>query len=387
MTKNRYSGKKVIVRVDHNVPIDDKKRITSDFRIRSSVPALKSLINQGAKTIIISHLGTPKKGETSPLSMRDISRRLEEYINKEIKFLSYNINDWRLKEEIEMMNDGDVVYLENIRRFKDELENTNSFSRELAQLGDIYINDAFSAFHRKHSSTYGLATLLESEIGHTAKAEIETLNRIKLKSDKPLVTIIGGEKIVEKLNAMEGLLNESDVILTGGIIATIFLQVLNYPISHSFSSTLLEQAKRILNESYTSNKKVIIPEDVYVLRGSNGYYINIDSIIPGDIIMDIGPKTILTYEKIITSAKTIFWSGPLGKIEDTIASKGSVHIAQKIASCKAFSVIGGGHTVGLLDQLNLIQNCSFVSTGGSACLKYLSNNNLPVLNLFTEKTF
>ncbi|MGR5997828.1 phosphoglycerate kinase [Bacillus cereus] len=176
--------------------------------------------------------------------MRDISRRLEEYINKEIKFLSYDINDWRLKEEIEMMNDGDVVYLENIRRFKDELENTNSFSRELAQLGEIYINDAFSAFHRKHSSTYGLATLLESEIGHTAKAEIETLNRIKLNSDKPLVTIIGGEKIVEKLNAMEGLLNESDVILTGGIIATIFLQVLNYPISHSFSSTLLEQAKK-----------------------------------------------------------------------------------------------------------------------------------------------
>ena len=386
------NGKKVLVRCDFNVPLDENLNITDDTRITAALPTIKYLMENGAKVILCSHLGRPKGEVNEKYSLKPVSKRLGELLNTDVKFATDIVGD-SAKSMVESLKNGEVGLLENVRFDPREEKNDEDLSKELARLCDgIYVNDAFGTAHRAHSSTEGVSHFVKEAVaGFLMQKEIEFLSGTLENPKKPFVAILGGAKVSDKIGVIENLLEKVDKILIGGGMAFTFLKAQGFEIGKSIcEDDKLEEANNILKKAEEKNVKIVLPKDVHIAKEfSNESEDKIVQItnIPADFEgMDIGLKTIETFIDELEGAKTILWNGPLGVCEFDKFRIGTEKIAEAISkNSMATSVVGGGDSVAAIKKLGLEKNFSHISTGGGASLELLEGKALPGLVCLTDK--
>mgnify|MGYP001346373313 CR=1 FL=1 len=380
--QENLSQKKILLRLDLNVPLKDGF-ITDETRINKILPIINFLIEKKAKIIIISHVGRPKGKINKILSLKPICENLEKKIKKKITLLYDNI--FKLKKEDLFKNPLDqIVFLENIRFYKEEEENDKSFAKHLASFADFYVNDAFSCSHRAHASVSKITEFLPSFAGLQLETEINALNKVTAEIKKPITCIIGGSKISTKIGIIKNLIPKFDNIIIVGGMANNIISYKGNNIGKSIKEENYKNAiKEIFEISEDSSCKLIFPEDVLVGKNmkDKSKVKELGDITDDDLILDIGPKTIEKIKDIIKTSKTILWNGPAGYFENPNFANGSYEIAKTIAEKNRdgsiYSVIGGGDTIALINQINLIQEFDFVSTAGGAFLEYLEGKDLP----------
>ncbi len=382
------SGKRVFVRVDYNVPMNAELKIVDDTRITATLPTIKYLIEHNARVILCSHLGRPN-GQVDPkLSLRPVLARLSKLLDRPVSFAE-DILDKSTIEMVDKMHDGDVLMLENIRFYKEEDENDEKFAKYLAGLADIFVLEAFATAHRKHASTYGVAKLLPSAVGFLVEQELLIFDKVLNSPDHPFVAILGGAKVADKLPVIENLLDKVDTILIGGGMAYTFIKAIGGNVGISIvDNTKIELASEILDKAKEKGVKIILPidnvgakefcEDAEAKLFNSGFFAD---DYQG---MDIGPKTIKTFKKVIKKAKTIVWNGPLGVYEYEKFKKGTNKIAKYVAKSKAISVIGGGDSVAAIQSLGVAKKVTHLSTGGGASLMLLQGKKLPCVEVIDD---
>ena len=381
-------GKKVYLRVDFNVPLDDSGNITDASRITKELPTIKYLIAHGARVIICTHLGRPK-GEPNPrLSTIVIAKYLVGVLHCKIKFSPTDIGD-EVKKMADELQDGEVLVLENIRFYKEEEENSPIFASKLASLADIYVNDAFGTAHRKHASIYGVAKLLPNAVGFLMGNEINTITEVLEKPEHPFVAILGGAKVSDKLAVVHNLIKLCDTVLIGGGMAYTFLKAQGAKIGKSlYEENCLEDAKAILEEAKQNNKEIILPVDhiASTILSPNATVIKIPTKdIPDSLVgLDIGKKTIKLFVKKIKQAKTIIWNGPMGVFEYEAFKRGTKKIAKAVAKNKGKTIVGGGDSIAALHALKLDKDIYHISTGGGASLKLIAGESLPGVDVISD---
>ena len=381
-------GKKVFLRVDFNVPLDDSGNITDASRITKELPTIKYLIAHGARVIICTHLGRPK-GEPNPrLSTIVIAKYLVGVLHCKIKFSPTDIGD-EVKKMADELQDGEVLVLENIRFYKEEEENSPIFASKLASLADIYVNDAFGTAHRKHASIYGVAKLLPNAVGFLMGNEINTITEVLEKPEHPFVAILGGAKVSDKLAVVHNLIKLCDTVLIGGGMAYTFLKAQGSKIGKSlYEENCLEDAKAILEEAKQNNKEIILPIDhiASTILSPNATVIKIPTKdIPDSLVgLDIGKKTIKLFVKKIKQAKTIIWNGPMGVFEYEAFKRGTKKIAKAVAKNKGKTIVGGGDSIAALHALKLDKDIYHISTGGGASLKLIAGESLPGVDVISD---
>lgn len=386
------NGKKVLVRCDFNVPLDENLNITDDTRITAALPTIKYLMENGAKVILCSHLGRPKGEVNEKYSLKPVSKRLSELLNTDVKFATDIVGD-SAKSMVDSLEDGEVGLLENVRFDPREEKNDEVLSKELASLCDgIYVNDAFGTAHRAHSSTEGVSHFVKEAVaGFLMQKEIEFLSGTLENPKKPFVAILGGAKVSDKIGVIENLLEKVDKILIGGGMAFTFLKAQGFEIGKSIcEDDKLEEANNILKKAEEKNIKIVLPKDVHVAKEySNDSEDKIvqTANIPVDFEgMDIGLKTIETFIDELEGAKTILWNGPLGVCEFDKFRIGTEKIAESISKNReAISIVGGGDSVAAIKKLGLEDNFSHISTGGGASLELLEGKALSGLVCLTDK--
>ena len=376
------NNKKILLRLDLNVPLVNDK-ITDTTRIDKILPTINFLLSQNTKIIIISHVGRPKGKVVKELSLNPICKDLEVKLNQNIKLISKNIKEIN-NTDLFVGNDEKIVMLENIRFYSEEEKNNQKFAKQLATLGDIYVNDAFSCSHRAHASIDEITNFLPCYSGLQLDSEINALKKITSEIKKPITCIIGGSKISTKINIIKNLITKYDNILIVGGMAN---NIIKYAGNNIGKSLQEENSNPIIKEIFslleTHNCKIIYPQDVVVGKNLNDSprIKELNEISADDMILDIGPKTIKVICNIIDKSNTILWNGPAGYFENPSFANGSIEIAKKIVennkSNKIYSVAGGGDTVSLLNNLNAVNDFNFVSTAGGAFLEYLEGRELP----------
>jgi len=375
-------NKKVLLRLDLNVPLDDGK-ISDTTRIDKIIPTLKLLNKQKTKIIILSHVGRPNGKVLKEFSLKPICENLQDQLGLNVKLITQNINEIKNKEFFDNF-DEEIFMLENIRFYAEEEKNDNKFAKHLAGLGDLYVNDAFSCSHRSHASIVEISKFLPSFSGLQLDSEIYALTKITSEIIKPISCIIGGSKISTKINVIKNLIPKLDNIIIVGGMANNFIEYFGYNIGKSLKEKNCDLIiEEIISLSKKEKCKIIYPEDVLVSRDLNGSSKKkeLSEILTDEMILDIGPKTINKITNIIDISKTILWNGPAGYFENPIFANGSIQIAKKIIENnklnKIFSVVGGGDTVSLLNNINVVDSFDFVSTAGGAFLEYLEGKKLP----------
>jgi phosphoglycerate kinase len=381
-------GKRVLVRVDFNVPMEDGK-ITDETRIKESLPTIKKIIGDGGKCILMSHLGRPKGEKNLKYSLRPAAIHLAALLRKSVFFSDDCISQDTRKIAAELKN-GDVLLLENLRFHEEEEENDDNFSKELASYGDIYVNDAFGAAHRAHASTVGVTKFISTRAaGYLMEKELDHLSKIVNNPEHPFIAILGGSKISGKIDVIKSLLEKADKILIGGGMVFTFYKAMGSSIGQS----LLEEDKIKLAKELIENAKgkIILPIDIVVadkFENSAKTRIVYGNEMPDDMIgMDIGPETIKIFTDEIKQAKTIFWNGPMGVFEMNNFAKGTYAIAKAMAEATkkgAFTVIGGGDSVAAVNKAGVTNKISHVSTGGGASLEYLEGKELPGVEALSD---
>jgi phosphoglycerate kinase len=360
------TDKRILVRIDANVPLstaDKGGRITDDFRLRAVLPTIHYLLNRRARVVLMSHLGRPGGKTDSRLSLRPIFDHLAGLIHQPILFAPKIFSD-STTTAIEGLHQGQLLGLENLRFDPGEDKNSRTFARRLANYGEIYVNDAFSVSHRQSASIVAITEFLPSYAGLLMEKEVKVLSELMRHPAKPYVAIIGGAKIADKLPVMRKLLDHVDWLLVGGGVANTFLAAEGASVKRSLvDSDQISAAKRILHQG---KGRIVLP---------------LDYLWHQDKILDIGPKTVELFRSHLDKACTVFWSGPVGLIEDKDYARGSVAMAKTMADLKATTVVGGGNTIELVDKLGLTNRMSFVSTGGGASLEFLSGAHLPGLKV------
>ena len=374
LRKSNIKNKVVILRLDLNVPVFNNK-ILSDFRIIKSIPTIEYLLKNNNKIIIISHFGRPKEGEyVKEYSLEKVSKRLSSKINLKVKL----VKDWSNGIKF---TDSNVVMCENIRFQKGEKSNNTTLSKLIAALGDVYVFDAFGVAHRKEASTFGVTSFIDSYAGLLIEDEIKNINKLVTNTKSPLVTIISGAKVSTKLNLINSLINKTDYMIIGGGILNTFLAALNYNIGLSlYEKSFVDEAKKIIKS--TNFKKIILPIDVVCSDDrqlDNPQNKLISMVQSSDKILDVGKKTLSKYIDIVKNAKTVFWNGPLGYLEQKPYDFGTIQLSKAIASANNFSIIGGGDTIPIIEKLGIENNISCLSTGGGSLLKYIEGEKLPIL--------
>jgi len=380
-------GKRIIVRVDLNVPLKDK-RIQDSTRIEQVLPFLKDLVKRKSKIILISHLGRPNGIKDSALSLLPVYKYLKEKLDTNMYFYTGEIND-EVKTKSSYLKDSEVLLIENIRFFKEETENDESFSKKLGELGEIYINDAFSCSHRKQSSIYNITKFVkEIYAGPLLKKEIAAIDLVIKNKKDPVTCIIGGSKVSTKIGIIFNLLKSVSNIIIVGAMANSFLAYKKYEIGKSLKETNSDEVvKKILVEAEVNKCKILIPEDCLVSKSFEGRAISKDIkfVDKDDIILDVGPKTIKIIEEIIDNSNTIMWNGPAGYYESKNFALGTNAIAQRISentkNRSLISVLGGGDTVSAINKSGLELSFTHLSTAGGAFLEYLEGKDLPGLSV------
>ncbi len=380
--------KVVLVRADFNVPQDASLNITDDTRIQATLPTLKYILDQGAKKLVLmSHLGRPDGKVVAKYSLQPVALRLSQLLGQKVLFLNDCVGA-NLKAEI-MQAKEKVILLENLRFHAEEEANDVNFSKQLASLADVFVNDAFGTAHRAHASTEGVTHFLKSAAGFLLEKEIKYLGNAVSNPAQPFMVILGGSKVSDKIGVIENLLPKCDAIIVGGGMAYTFLKAQGKQIGNSkLEKDKLDLAKTILGQAQALKKEILLPIDNVVVD-------NIDpeakteivgeNIPDGKIAVDIGPQTIKLFEAKLSSAKTIVWNGPLGIFEMDAFSKGTLEVAKYIANLKTISIIGGGDTAAAIAKFKLEDKMSHISTGGGASLEFLEGKTLPGIAALTEK--
>jgi len=383
-------GKTVFLRVDFNVPLDDKGRIRDETRIRASLPTLNHLLEHGAKLIVASHLGRPK-GEFNPqLSLKPIARKLSELLAHKVIFAPDVIGD-KVDQLKKNLQEGQVLLLENLRFYPGETENDPDFTQNLSKDVDCYVNDAFGACHRAHASVVGIPARVEkSAAGFLLSKEIECLNKIIHSPEKPYTAILGGAKVSDKIPIIRNLSNKADNILIGGAMAYTFFAAEGLGVGRSLVEKDKEgMAMELLFMAKERDVNFRLPMDHIAAKeiasGVQTEVIDRFPIPEGMMGLDIGPKTAESYAGIIGEARTILWNGPMGVFEIDEFAAGTIKIAKAVADSGAFSIIGGGDSVAAVYKAGVSDKISHISTGGGASLEYIANENLPGLEALTEK--
>ena len=380
--QENLEGKVVLLRLDLNVPIKNRL-ITDETRINKILPVLNFLIKKKCKILIISHVGRPKGKINNDLSLKPICENLEIKTAQKIRLVKENIYKIK-KEDIFKNSKNQIVFLENIRFYEEEEKNDTNFSRNLARLGDIFVNDAFSCSHRAHASVSKITKFLPSFAGLQLETEVRALKKVTTEIKKPVTCIVGGAKISTKIGLIKNLIPKFDNIIIVGAMANNILNHKGNPIGKSLKE---ENCKSVIDEIFETAKKnsclINYPEDVVVGKSMSDKATikELNEVSNDDLILDIGPKTIKKIKDIIEKSKTILWNGPAGYFENPNFANGSIEIAKKInennISNKIFSVAGGGDTISLLNSINAVKNFNFVSTAGGAFLEYLEGKELP----------
>lgn len=382
-------GKRVLVRVDFNVPMNNDFKITDETRIVEALPTINYLIENGAKVILCSHLGRPDGVVQTKLSLRPVMSALTRLLEKSVTLIE-DVYDENTKTTIDNMNEGDVVLLENIRFWKEEEKNDKEFASLLASFADVFVFDAFATAHRKHASTYGVAKLLPSVVGFLVEKELEVFNKVLSNPEHPFVAIMGGAKVSDKIPVIENLLDKVDTILIGGGMSYTFVKAIGGEVGQSLvDKQRIEVASQILDKAKEKNVRIVLPIDNYgadqfsnnakMKRFNSGFF---SKDFQG---MDIGPSTTRMFKHIIKDAKTIVWNGPMGVYEFPKFRRGTRKIAKYVAKSKAVSVIGGGDTVAAIHELGFTHKVTHLSTGGGASLKLLEGASLPAIDIIEEK--
>src|SRR3989338_670686 len=376
--------KKVIVRADFNVPLDKKTNdIKEEKRIRESLPTIRFLIERGAKVILCSHLGRPNGKIVEPLRMDKIADRLQQLLNKKVKKLDDCIGDY-IKQGISKMKDRDIIVLENLRFHPEEEANDDDFSKQLGELADLYVNDAFGTCHRAHASTYGIAKYLKSAAGFLVEKELNVMGKAMESPQRPFIGILGGVKVSDKIKLIENLLAKVDKLLLGGAMIFTFYksQGVNVGLS-KVDKDGIDLAKKILKDS-----KIVLPVDVVAAdkfdADANAKVAYVNSIPNKWMGLDIGPETIRKYEEILNGAKTVIWNGPLGVFEFDKFANGTKEIAKFLSGLKAVTIIGGGDSAAAVEKFGYADKLTHVSTGGGASLEFFEGKKLPCIEALEE---
>ena len=378
-------GKRVLVRVDFNVPIKDGE-ITDDTRIRAALPTIKYLIDEGASLILCSHLGRPKKGPEPAFSLKPVAEYLGTLISEKVYFAADCVGSIA-KDAVNKLGPKEILVLENTRFHDGEKKNDPEMAKELASYADVFVNDAFGTAHRAHASNVGVSEYLPAVAGLLLEKEIEYLDQTIEKPKKPFVAILGGAKVSDKINVIKNLLEKADTVLIGGGMANTFFKAQGYPVADSLvEDDVLETARELVKSGGT---KLRLPVDVVIADDfDNGAKFRIMSVGPvpeGWRILDIGPETIKNYNKVISQAGTIVWNGPMGVFEMLNFAKGTFEIANAVANSEAISIIGGGDSASAIKKSGLADKISHISTGGGASLEMLEGVQLPGLVALEDK--
>ena len=380
-------SKRVLIRVDFNVPLTSDLRISDDTRIRAALPTINYALENSAKVILMSHLGRPKGKVLDNLRLDPVRYRLSELLGQEVKKVDNCIGQ-DVKEASDGLEDGEVLLLENVRFHKEETENDPAFARELALLGDVFVNDAFGSSHRAHASVVGVANYLPAGAGFLLMKEMEYFQKILQDPEHPFYAILGGAKVSDKIEIIKNLLNIADKILIGGGMAYTFLKASGVNIGLSkLEEDKIELAKELISLAESKGKKIILPLDHIVVDEIKEGAVTeeVDLNIPeGKIAIDIGKKTRELFKEELKDAKTVVWNGPLGIFEIEAFSHGTRDVAQFLASVHAVKVIGGGDTAACIEKMDMAEKFSHISTGGGASLEYLEGKILPGIEALKE---
>jgi phosphoglycerate kinase len=382
-------GKKVLVRVDFNVPMDEEGRITDDTRIKAAIPTIKYLIDHNAKVILVSHLGRPKGKVNKKYSLAPVAKRLSEILGKDVVMAEDCIGE-PAEKAAAAMQPKDVLLLENVRFYAEEEKNDREFAKKLAGLADIYINDAFGTAHRAHASTAGVAEFLPAGAGFLMKKEIETMGKALENPDRPFVAILGGAKVGDKIGVIQNLLGKVDSLLIGGGMAYTFLKSMGYEIGKSLlEEDKVELAASLIKQAKERGINLLLPEDVVVtpeLKEGQPYKTVPVSEIPADMIgVDIGERTREKFAQVIKGARTVVWNGPMGVFEIRAFAEGTLAVARAMAESKATTIIGGGDSAAAVEQLGFADAMTHISTGGGASLEFLEGIELPGVAVLNDK--
>lgn len=376
-------GKRVLLRCDFNVPLDNFGDILDDTRITAELPTISYLVKQGAKVIIVSHLGRPK-GYDKFLSLFPIAVYLMKEFPNKVKF-SGDVIGKSVESEVSKLKEGEILVLENIRFVEGEESNSPKLVQELAKLADIYVNDAFGVCHRKHASTYGVAVKLPNAIGLLIEKELNVFDKAFKSPKHPFVAIFGGAKVDDKINLIQNVMDKADTIIIGGGMAYTFLQAQGISVGKSIVSLdKVDSAKKVLAEANKKGIKILLPVDHLALLKAKDKVVKTKTL-DGDLIgLDIGNSTIKLFTNEILKAKQILWNGPVGKYEDPRFKKGTMKIARAVAKSDAYSIVGGGDSVSAVNASKVADSIDHLSTGGGASLKLMEGKSLPAIDVIDE---
>lgn len=387
----QVSSKRVLVRCDFNVPMDDNKNITDDRRITSALPTINYLLEHDAKVILMSHLGRPK-GEPNPkYSLEPVAKRLSELLGNKVIFAKDdNVVSDNVKDIVENMKEREVVLLENTRYRKEEEKNGEGFSKKLASLGELYVNDAFGTSHRAHASNVGVSKFLPSSVGFLVKKEIDVMGKALENPERPFVAILGGAKVSDKIGVIENLIEKVDSILIGGGMAYTFLKAKGYNIGTSLlEEDKVELAKKLMEKAKTKNVKLLLPVDTVVakeFKNDTEFKTVKAENIPDDMMgLDIGEETVKIFSDEIKNAKTVVWNGPMGVFEMENFKKGTNSIAKALAETEAITIVGGGDSASAVEKAGYGDVITHISTGGGASLEFLEGKVLPGIAAISDK--
>ncbi len=381
-----WSGKRALVRCDFNVPLDSAQRITDDRRITEALPTIKYLIAHDAVVVLCSHLGRPKGKPQDDLRLTPVAARLSELLGKPVAMLGDSVGP-EVEAAVKAAKPGDVLLLENLRFHAEEEKNVTEYARALANLGDVYVNDAFGAAHRAHASTAGVAAFLPAVAGFLMEKELDFLGAALENPGRPFVAILGGAKISDKIGVVENLLAKADSLLIGGGMANTFLKAKGYEMGDSLvEADSVATAKSLLE---TSGSRLALPVDAVVAdrfaADAKHMVVPVDKVQPGWRILDIGPKTVALYASHIAGAKTVVWNGPMGVFEMDAFAVGTFEVAKAVAGSGATSIIGGGDSAAAVEKAGLADQITHISTGGGASLEFLEGKALPGVAALNDK--
>jgi phosphoglycerate kinase len=382
------SGKRVFVRVDFNVPLENGV-ITDDTRIRETLPTIRYLIEKGAKVILASHLGRPKGKVVEEMRLTPAAKRLSELLGKPVAKADEAVGP-AVKAMVDAMKDGDVLVLENVRFYPGEEKNDPELAKQFAELADIYVNDAFGSAHRAHASTEGIAHYLPAVSGFLMEKEISVLGKALSNPERPFTAIIGGAKVKDKIGVIENLLNLADNVIIGGGLAYTFIKALGHDIGNSLlDEEKIDLALGFINKAKEKGVNFLLPVDVVVAdkfaADANTKVVGIDAIPAGWEGVDIGPKTRELYADVIKKSKLVVWNGPMGVFEMEPFSHGTRAVAQACAETEAYTVIGGGDSAAAVEKFNLADKMDHISTGGGASLEFMEGKALPGVVALNDK--
>ena len=391
-------GRKVLVRVDFNVPMKDGV-ITNDNRIQAALPTINKLVENGAKVVLCSHLGKPKNGPEAKFSLAPAAERLGKLVNTKVTFAADDtVVGENAKKAVAAMNDGEIVVLENTRfRGDEETKNGEAFSKELADLidGEVFVMDAFGSAHRAHASTAGVTAFVkETAVGYLMQKEIQYLGNAVEVPERPFVAILGGAKVADKLNVISNLLEKCDTLIIGGGMAYTFLKAQGYEVGTSLVDLeKVDYCKEMIAKAEQLGKKLLLPIDTVVCEAFpdpidgpvTTEVVSSDAIPEGKQGLDIGPKTAALFAETVKAAKTVVWNGPMGVFENPTLAAGTNEVAKALAEAEGTTIIGGGDSAAAIKQLGYADKVSHVSTGGGASLEFLEGNGLPGVDIINEK--